>query len=494
LILIRGLRFSFSNDESPVLGDIDLRIDEGEFVAITGPSGSGKSTLCLILCGFLPREGHMMEGTVEVLGKDVRTSSTYELTREIGIVQQDPEAQLCTLNVYDEVAFGPENLLLPEEEVIERVNWALNVVGLQDFIERDTSNLSGGEKQRLAIASILAMRPRVIVFDEPTSQLDPKGTAQIFSVIKDLQSRTGITTIVIEHKLRQILPICSRLIAMDQGKIVVDSPADQLSEHASTLKGIGVRLPFISYVSPAVRTDPSGDILSVRSLSVRFPEKDVLDEVSFTISKGEMVALMGDNGSGKSTLLSAILGLEKKRKGTILIDGRDADEMSMKERARHIGFIFQNPNHQIFESSVRREVLFACENFGFDLSESEDEMRRLLSECNLERYIDRHPYSLSYGEKRRLNLASVFIYRPNLLLMDEPFVGQDLRNLQQVMSVVNGFINKGGSSLMVIHDPEIARLYCNRLLFLSEGRLVVDAPTEEAFRRLSEMGEWEYVP
>jgi energy-coupling factor transporter ATP-binding protein EcfA2 len=497
MIEVDGLSFRFSGSSDQVLKGIDLTIEDGEFITLTGPSGCGKSTLCLSICGFLPQDGDEIQGRISVDGKDVRDYSIYELAREIGIVQQDPEAQLCTLNARDEVAFGPENYLMTKDDICERVEWALGVVGVKHLADRETTNLSGGEKQRLAIASILALQPKAIIFDEPTSQLDPKGSAQIFSIIADLQKRTNMTIIVVEHKLRQVLPLSSRVVVMDQGRVIVDTPADRIMEHFMELQNVGVRIPRQNWNNGTrvLENNQYGEILKVEELHMMYPGgNEVLRGVSFSIHRGEKVALMGDNGSGKSTLLLNILGLEKPRHGKVILDGKEGSGLSMKERAKTIGFIFQNPNHQIFESTVMKETLFAMDNFGMNGPGSVKKAEELLVECNLGQYYERHPYGLSYGEKRRLNLASIFIYGPKLLLMDEPFIGQDLNNLNQLMSLAEGFTHMGGGALMVLHEPEIAEMYCDRLIFLKDGKIVVDEPTPIAFRKLKKMGELEYVP
>ena len=499
MIQITGLSFKFAGTSTLALGDVNLTIRDGEFVIITGPSGSGKSTLCLCMCGFIP-QGYNgdFKGKVMINNKDTKEHGVFELSREIGIVQQDPESQLCTLNVIDEVAFGPENFLLPEEEIAKRIDWALKVVGATHLKDRETSTLSGGEKQRLAIASILALKPDIVIFDEPTSQLDPKATAQIFSIITNLQHQTNMTIIVVEHKLYQILPFSSRVIVIDKGNIIIDAPSGELITYHDRLKEMGVRLPFQrrkEKTSALNVHDSAETMLEVKNLSVKYPRGNaVLKNVTFNVKKGEIVGLMGDNGSGKTTLLLSILGLKKPFSGRIMLNGRDAAKMSFTEHARQIGFIFQNPNHQIFEINVLKETTFAPTNFGENEKQSEEKALKLLSAFNLTPYKDRHPFGLSYGEKRRLNLASIFIYEPNLLLMDEPFVGQDFKNIQQLMMWTNGFVGQGKSAIMVIHDPEIAEMYCNRLVFLKEGKTLVDEPTERAFLKLAELGEEEYTP
>ncbi len=497
LIEIRNLSFKFSGTGDPVLRDVDLRIDDGEFVVLTGPSGCGKSTLCQCMCGFLPKQGDEMIGSILLNGRTVAERTVYELARDIGMVQQDPEAQICTLNATDEVAFGPENYLMPAQEILDRVRWALETVGGETIATRETTKLSGGEKQRIAIASVLALKPNTIIFDEPTSQLDPKGSNQILSIVSELRRRTNLTIIVVEHKLRQVLPLSSRIVIMDKGRIVMDLRPDEIGKHTSAIGSMGVRLPSASL---GHRIRPAGlragkRVLDVDSLSVSFPDgKKALSNVSFGVAQREIVGLMGDNGSGKSTLLMTLLGLQKPTSGSIILEGEDALRMQIRERARRIGFIFQNPNHQIFESTVWKELLFACENFGMDMGESERRGKELLEAGGLTAYSGRHPYGMSYGEKRRLNLSSVFIYEPRLLLMDEPFVGQDFRNIQQLMRFTTEFAEMGSAAIMVLHEPEIAALYCDRILFLREGHVLLDAPTDEAFKSLKEMNEIDYIP
>ncbi len=496
MIKVSDLCFQFEGTAIPALSDVNLRINDGEFIAITGPSGSGKSTLCLSMCGFIP---HGYDGTfkgeVSVNNKNTKSNSVFELAEEIGIIQQDPESQICTLNVKDEVAFGPENFLISEEETSARIEWALKIVDAFHLSERKTSTLSGGEKQRVAIASVLALKPRILILDEPTSQLDPKATARIFSTITDLQRQTNMTIIVVEHRLHQVLPLSSRTLVMNNGKIVVDTPTNELNSYSRMLKELGVRLPTHGPSKRRVRSMPTSDkACEVKGLCVNSPDgKRILEDVSFNVNNGEVIGLMGDNGSGKTTLLLTLLGLWKPQSGEISLNGRSAATMTMNERCRNFGFIFQNPNHQIFENTVLREVTFAPANFGEDEKQTENKAMRLLGAFNLMSYRDRHPFSLSYGEKRRLNLASVLIYEPNILLMDEPFVGQDFINVQKLMSLIRDSADKGKATLMVIHDPELAEMYCDRLLFLRDGKVIVNETVETAFQKLVQLEEHAYT-
>ena len=495
MIQINDLSFRYEGGDW-ALRNINLKIEDGEFVTITGPSGCGKSTLCLSMCGFVPHgfRGEMW-GNVSVNGMDTREHGIYELSREIGMVQQDPEGQLCTLKVIDEVAFGPENLLLSREEIGERVSWALEVVGISHLVERNTYTLSGGEKQKVAIASILAMKPRIIILDEPTSNLDPSSTVEVFEAIRSLKERTNMTVIVLEHRLNYFAPLSSRLIVMDEGSIVRDGEPGEVLKEIELLQGLGVRIPFLHY-EPVERTRDCDReaLLSVENLCFSYGDRRVLSNVNLKVRGGELIGLMGDNGSGKTTLMLNILGILRPSSGEVSFRGEDITGAKVSQLARKIGIIFQNPNHQIFEKTVLKEVMLAPLNFRMDEGESREEAERLLKYHRLWGYKDNYPFGLSYGEKRRLNVASVMIYNPDIIILDEPLVGQDFRNTQDLMRSLREIADRGRSVIMITHDPDIVDMYCDRLVFLKRGGVVVDDEPGGAFLALQEMGEKEYLP
>jgi energy-coupling factor transport system ATP-binding protein len=382
---------------------------------------------------------------------DARQSPIYDVAQVVGLVQQNPEAQFCTLTVRDEVAFGLENRCLPRDEIRERMDWAFSIVGAGHLRDRMLASLSGGEKQKVAIAAMMAAKPQVLMFDEPTSNLDPAATAEIFQVIEHIQAKAGITVIVIEHKVEYLRRFGPRLVAMDDGCVVYDGP-----------------MPETARNQPPVTPRPTGPVL------------------------GEPL-VMGDNGSGKTTFLHCLLGLRQPSRGCVEVIGRDTRQAAVSELARQVGFVFQNPDHQLFADSVWEEATFAPRNFGEQDADSEVRVGELVARCGLGDRLQDHPYRLSYGQKRRLNLISVLSYQPALILLDEVLIGQDPANAAFLLGLLQDHVSGGGAVIMVNHAPGITRRYASRLLFLDSGKIIIDAPNGQAFEQLTSLGREAYV-
>jgi energy-coupling factor transport system ATP-binding protein len=496
------LSFSFYNSDRKALDNICLEISEGEFVAVTGPSGCGKSTLAMAIGGYIPHvlEGNL-EGCVRVAGRRTDETSLAELSTLVGIVQQDPESQLCTLTVDDEVAFGPENLALPPTEIRERVRGSLAMVNATYLRGRDIYELSGGEKQRVAIASILAMQPRVLILDEPTSNLDPTSTAEVLSAIALLRQTSALTIIVIEHKLDRVMPLADRLLVMDRGRIVLDGqPEEVLRQYREQIKEMGIRLP----VAPGSRwncahSEHQASVACVETakaenLRFAYEGREVLHDISFRARGGEIVGIIGPNGSGKTTFLTHLLGIHKPDRGSVTVCGMDAKTTKVSRLARSAGYVFQNPNHQIFERTVRGEAGFACDNFGIDPPTRDRLVDNELSRFGLRDYAGRHPLGLSFGEKRRLNICSVLPHQPQLLLLDEPFVGQDYFNVDAMMTELQALKKEGKTVLLVSHDIDMVYRYCDRVVLFLDGRIAVDDVPEAAGKAITALGMKEYLP
>ncbi|MFN2241087.1 MAG: ABC transporter ATP-binding protein [Anaerolineae bacterium] len=481
MIQIEGLSFCFRGSPQYALYDLNLRVEAGAFVVITGPSGCGKSTLALAIGGYLFRQfDGEATGNVSVAGMDVRNSPIYDVAEVVGLVQQNPEAQFCTLTVRDEVAFGLENRCLPRAEIRERMAWALSIAGAEHLSSRSLASLSGGEKQKVAIAAMMAAKPQVLIFDEPTSNLDPTATAEIFEVIEHIQAKAGITVLVIEHKVDYLRRFQPRLVEMEEGRIVRDGPMPPPGN-----KEEAPRSP------QAVTSSPP--LVRVENLHAGYNGHPVLSDLSLEIQPGEFVSVMGDNGSGKTTLLHCLLGLRPPEKGRVEMLGHDTRQTPVSELARQVGFVFQNPDHQIFADSVWAEATFAARNLGTLDKTTEGRVTDLLIRCGLGDRLDDHPYRLSYGQKRRLNLVSVLSYRPRLILLDELLIGQDSAHATFLLDLLWEHVLEGGTVLMVNHAPRITRRYASRLVFFNSGQIVVDAPTGSAIAQLRALGKDAYV-
>lgn len=510
VVCLEGVTYTYAGSSEPALQGINLKVRPGEFVAVTGPSGCGKSTLSFCLTGFIPHSfDGIMEGRALIGGRNTRFVEAGELAGIAGLVQQDPEAQLCTLHVAEEVAFGPENLGLPVPEIRRRLRWALAAAGISHLRERSLHTLSGGEKQRVAIASVLAMRPQLLILDEPTANLDPRGCREVLAVVERLRREQNAAIVIFEHRLRHLLPLADRLIIMDRGRIITDQlPGRGVSavwkggwEHREAperLPGAGgdVMPPGPKQIErkghPELQRDRE-PLLSVKGLTVSYDRKAVLKDISFTLRPGETVALMGDNGSGKSTLLLALLGILEPDEGGIYFAGADLAGKKVAQRAREMGLTFQNPNHQLFEKTVYREAGLPAQFLG-DERDSSALVDELLLRFDLERYREKLPFSLSLGEKKRLTLVSVLAYGPSILLLDEPIVGQDQDRVDLLMEAIAEHSRRGGITIMACHEPGIVGSCCTRVLFLEEGALLFDAATAAAFEELARRGLIEYLP
>ena len=498
---IKELAFTYSGSAYPALANINLQIYPGQFLTITGPSGCGKSTLALCLAGFIPHAyAGKMKGSVCIQGKNTRDYPAGGLSGIVGLVQQDPEAQLCTLTVCDEVAFGPENLCIPAEEIRERVYFSLQAVGALGLIDRQVHTLSGGEKQRVAIASVLAMNPALLILDEPTANLDPSCTKEVLETLNRLKEKHDVAIMVIEHRLERLLPISDRLLLMEKGKIVNESTSlvshykyiSACNGFQSNKIGVGVKGKTQADFDNKTERLP---LLLVENLKAGYEGRNVLSDVSFCAYPGETIAVMGNNGSGKTTLLMALLGVLKQKEGAIRLQGEDITRKKVTRRARDMGLTFQNPNHQIFENTVFKEAKMASQFLSNqDYSEIEFEVSQLLQEFELQQYRDKNPFSLSLGEKKRLNLISVLAYSPRIIILDEPIVGQDSGRLALIITALQKHREGGGMTLMVCHEPNMVVACCQRILFFSEGKLIIDAPVEEALKRLAQSGMSEYLP
>ena len=523
IIETRGLSYTYPHASKPALSDVNLSVEPGEFILLTGPSGCGKTTFCRALNGLIPKfYSGEMEGTVRVAGLDTREHPTMALAQHVGLIFQNPDNQIFALTVEKDIAFGLENLGTPKETMLKEINWAAASTGIQPLMKRATHELSGGQKQRLTIASILAMRPQIIVMDEPTAFLDPVGAERIFGVLDSLNREYGMTVILIEHRMDLASKHVNRIIVFNRGSVVSDGdPAEVLSEDSTRLLGVGTprvlelsrrlessglrfgRLPVSAealyealrprlegrVAKPAADVGPLAEYagefhhqpaIQVKGADYTYPGGvKALSGVDLTIHHGEYVAIMGENGAGKTTLVKHFNGLLRPGKGSVLMDGADTSATSVAKLSRRVGLVFQNPDDQLFEETVEKEISFALRNFGFSESVVESRVKWALNLLDLGEYKDSSPFTLSGGERKRVALASVLAWNPDILVLDEPTVGQDYGQKERLRHFLVQLRTQGKTVIVVTHDVEFVAESQPRIVLMAGGRITGDGTAKE---------------
>jgi energy-coupling factor transport system ATP-binding protein len=513
MIEIENLTYCYPNATTPALNNINLEIHEGEFILLAGPSGCGKSTLVQCLNGIIPKvTGGDLRGKIQIGGKDISSCKVHQLSKHVGMVFQNPNAQLFGLTVEEDVAFGPENLGMAREEIQKKLEKSIDIAGIEKLRKRFTFTLSGGEKQRTAIAGVIAMEPKILVFDEPTSDLDPVGTKQVLETVKKLNKDVSITTIMIEHKIDEVFGLADRTIVMDRGKIILDGKTCYIfARNLDLLESIGIYPPQLIQLSRMLKVKPSyKEIFSyINSLNESFKEfseeltvkksspevvfEDVwfnyrngtpaLKGINLEIKKGEFIALIGSNGSGKTTLLSCMIGFIKPSRGRILIDGQDIKNSSVAELAVKVGYLFQNPDLQLFTDTVAQEVGFGLKNRSLATADINKKVAQALEIMELSEYRDQHPHALSRGQRQRLAVASIISMEQDILVLDEPTSGQDRGHLNKFLSQIKKLNDAGKTIIMITHDMSIVAEYAKRTIVMEEGKILMDGRTREVFSR-----------
>ena len=488
LIEIESFSYSYPGETQPVLREINLRIEPGAFVVIYGKSGSGKSTLGKALAGFLFQDEHPeYKGNILVNGQDMTKLPIFKACDYVAYVQQNPEDQFCTLTVVDEIAFGLENLCTEPNEIEERIDRVLEIVQGENLKNRDLATLSGGEKQKIAIASLLAHEPDVLILDEPTSNLDPIATKHVFETLHQIRENGNITVIIIEHKLSQLIPLEPDFYQLEEGKITPQKDIEFIED------GIP-KSTLYPPVQLGARSQVSAEIVKLSKLTVNIEGKQILNQIDLDLKHGEFVALMGPNGSGKSTLLETIMGFHSLNSGICEVFDAPLSRKNTSALVQDIGYIFQNPDHQLFTQSVWNEATFTSANLSILNEDSMDRALEWLLKMGIGNRLEDHPQKLSYGEKRRLNLVAAMLHSPQLLLIDELLIGQDLENGHKWMSLLNDYTKYGGTVLLVNHHPDLTQCYCDRIVFLDHGSIILDQPIPKAFQALAALGYEAFLP
>ncbi len=544
LLAVRALEVTYEGSDAAATRGASFEIRRGEVVLLLGPSGSGKSTIALTTNGLIPQSvPATIGGRVSVDGHDAATTPVAALSTRVGMVFQDPDAQLVTGTLLDEVAFGPENLRLPADEVLARAEAALRRMKLWDRRLDNPDRLSGGGRQRLAIACALAMGSPLLVLDEPTANLDPEGIDEVYAALREIAADDDRAILLVEHNLDAAVGFSDRVVVLDAaGATIADGPVgDVLRARADELHELGVWLPVSTLAAlrlraagytleplplspdelraaleatasvatppPAVarsrriapfsddsgeivretRDDPSAEgrradaVISVRGLTLTRGRTEVLHGVDLDVRRGEFVAVVGANGAGKTSLIQAIAGVVPAPRGRISVDGVDPNRADVRTLTRRIGFVFQNPEHQFVAHTVRDELAHGLRRQKLADSDIDARVDAMLRRFGLEGHADRHPFLLSGGQKRRLSVGTALIAGAPILALDEPTFGQDRARADELLSVLRQLNDEGTTIVVVTHDMQLVADHADRTVVVGAGRIAADAPTADVF-------------
>jgi energy-coupling factor transport system ATP-binding protein len=534
IVEIRNLTYAYRRQrERPALRGIDLEIDRGEFIAIAGRAGSGKSTLCYSLNGLIPHSfGGHFEGDVLVCGINTRVASVPALARKVGFVLQNAESQLVGLSVEEDVAFGLENIALPREEVSRRVAGALERVRLADRAHQSPWSLSGGQKQRLAIAAAISFEAELLVLDNPTAELDPVGKLEVMRTIGQLNANHGITIVIVNQELEEVVSYASRLILMNAGRIVSSGPPAVVINEIASLQQSGVKLPAVAEIAMRLRAcgawegplpltvNEAASAIRPRARSsapassstIKYSTKGealidvqhasfsygacspVLHNVDLTIGRGEFVTLMGPNGTGKTTLAKHFNGLLKPTSGRVLVRDLDTRQASVAELAKTVGYVFQNPDHQLFARTLREELEFGPTNLNWPPIRIGKAVENALERLGVRDRSNEDPFFMGLAERKLVAIASVLAMEPELLVLDEPATGADHESALRIMNYLAGLHRDGLTIVIVTHDVSLAANFADRIVVLQSGSIVLDGSPQEVFQRTSELESCLVVP
>ena len=513
IISFKNFSFQYRAQKKPTLKEINLDIYPGERVLIAGPSGCGKSTLAGCINGLNPFSNPgECSGELIVDGVDAPKSSIFQLSAHVGTVLQDPDGQFIGLTVGEDIAFALENSCMPQNEMHEITRHAAELVGIQDHLDFAPHELSGGQKQRVSLAGVMVDQVKILLFDEPLANLDPATGKQTIELIDEIQEKTDTTVVIIEHRLEDVLwRNVDRIVLMGDGKILADLHPDELLS-TRLLEENGIREPLyltaLRYAGvelapakkpahvdsvvideadrkkmtdwfwsrPAAEAEKEHEpLLEVRNLTFGYERgRQTLRDVSLTIHKGEMVSIVGKNGAGKSTFSKLVCGFETPDSGEILFQGRNLLQENIRHRAKHIGYVMQNPNQMISKTMIFDEAALSLRNMGKSEEEIREKVEETLKVCGLFPFRNWPVSALSFGQKKRVTIASVLVQDPELIILDEPTAGQDFRHYTEIMEFLRGLNEKGVTVVMITHDMHLMLEYTPRALVFADGRLIAD--------------------
>ena len=511
MISFKNFSFKYNNVVDKTLKNIDLTINKGEKVLIVGPSGSGKSTLSHCINGLIPFSYRgEFEGELKIDDIIPYKESLSEVSKKVGTILQDQDSQFIGLSVGEDVAFSFENNAIPLAEMKVKVINSLELVNMVDFINHSPYELSGGQKQRVSLAGVLGSDAEILLFDEPLANLDPASGSEIMQLINDIHEKTNKTIIIVEHRIEDVLeqPF-DKVVIIDKGVVKgVGTPNEILK--SDLLTNSGLREPLYVEAMKLAGCDVSSEdnlrdinsineenkeilkswfknetssktinkeekILEIKNLTFSHDGvKNTLDDVSFYLNKGEILAVLGNNGAGKSTLCRSITGILKPKSGSIFLNNECIDSWSIKKKGSAIGYVMQNPNQMISQHMIKDEIALGLKCRNFDKKYIDEKVEEVLKICGLYPYRNWPVQALSYGQKKRVTIASILAINPDVIILDEPTAGQDYKHYTEFMGFIKGLSNKGISIIMVTHDMQLTLEYCDRAVVLSGGKKIAD--------------------
>lgn len=540
IVRLEDVSFSYGSGEARALDHVSLEVSEGDFVGVIGPSGAGKSTLAAVLSGAIPHHfAGSLYGAAYVDGRDTCDVTLTDISRVVGSVLQDIDTQMVASNVEDELLFGLENFGVPHDQIEARLTGALETVGIPELRGREIATLSGGQKQKVAIAAILALRPRVLVLDEPTAALDPASSELVFETLRHVNEVSHVTVVVIEQKVALLCEHCRRVVVMSEGRVAFDGTPHEVFSNGARLRELGVDSPRVARVSnslaqkglcepgrpcldvreaadlveglvgaarsrrarqggaepaewalrptpsrhePARRPHAEGaePVLTFRDVSFAYPNGGAaVRDLELTVYPGELVGVVGQNGAGKTTLTKLVNGLLRPASGEIRLAGERVNEVPTSAIARHVATLFQNPDHQICKETVLDEVAFGLELAGVEAAQARRRAQGVIERFGL--VAGDSPFSLSRGQRQMVALASVVVMDPEVVLLDEPTSGLDYRECMTVMETVREMAERGCAVIMVCHDMEVVSDFAERIVVMAHGRILARGEKDELF-------------
>jgi energy-coupling factor transporter ATP-binding protein EcfA2 len=510
-LIIENLSFRYRDRQGAAIHNLSFDAKPGEVLLIAGASGCGKTTLIRCINGLIPRsyKGEL-SGRITVLGEEVKDWPLSRISQKIGTVLQDPERQILGTKVLNEVAFGLENLGMPRAEIYQRVQAALDILEISHLSDRDTFTLSGGEKQKVALAGVVAMQPSILLLDEPLASLDPASAWDSLNTIR-LLANQGMTVLMVEHRVEDVLRIQpERVMFMSDGEIRYLGNLSGLSKVVNYRE---VKLPAEDIVERA-KEDPAPEKLTLlpgavsaadtsleTNALVKFEdvafgyesEREVLHGINLEIRRGDIIAVLGPNAAGKTTFVKHAIGLLKPKSGRVFVNGQDTRQLSVAEIARTLGYVFQSPSHMLFAPTVREELSFGPQNLKHSKEEIEQEVKEALRIVNLSEKEQDPPLALSFGQQKRVSIAAILAMRSRILVMDEPTAGQDYQNY---MNFMDSILQLPGfeAVLFITHDVDLAVIFANRVLIINDGQLIADGKPQDVLHDFDRLKANRLVP